>query len=416
MGSSDRAAACVARRPRPEQAQESDALLTGVAAFVLGFLVSLAMFWHRTLAITGSWSVGAVAAIGGAVVAVLGFALGRIALRRELAVARRRRADPDALAVDGQRLRWYELTAIALAHGASRCSACRLAALLEAGFRDAPVFPFPGAVLVGVALALTAYVCSLSAAVLSPSSISLILSVFLVIGALTAMLEATDPHWWRLNLSALGMVRNASAPAFNGTLIVAGVMVTTIARYATAALPVRGVPRPPRTRRRAGRPDPDRGAPRVRRDLPRRPVLPAAQHRRHRHDGRLLGHRARPAVAAAEISRVFVALGWIYVLVIALLGVFFATGYYNLTAVELIAAVLIFSWIIVFLRTASADREHGPRGEDLPARGEERSRGTTRPDPLPEHLDPGRASRSLRAESWAERSATSRCGRRDREW
>jgi len=35
-----------------------------------------------------------------------------------------------------------------------------------------------------------------------------------------------------------------------------------------------------------------------------------------------------------------------------LLGAFFAVGYYNLTAVELIAAVLIFSWIIVFLRTA----------------------------------------------------------------
>ena len=46
-----------------------------------------------------------------------------------------------------------------------------------------------------------------------------------------------------------------------------------------------------------------------------------------------------------------------YVAVIALLGVFFATGYYNLTAVELIAGVPIFSWIIVFLRTASGVAE-----------------------------------------------------------
>ena len=57
-----------------------------------------------------------------------------------------------------------------------------------------------------------------------------------------------------------------------------------------------------------------------------------------------------------RISRVFVVLGWVYVAVIALLGIFFATGYYNLTAVELIAAVLIFSWIILFLRAASVDR------------------------------------------------------------
>ncbi len=54
------------------------------------------------------------------------------------------------------------------------------------------------------------------------------------------------------------------------------------------------------------------------------------------------------------IPHVFVAFGWIYVLVIVLLAAFFAVGYYNLTAVELIAAVLIFSWIIVFLRTAGS--------------------------------------------------------------
>jgi hypothetical membrane protein len=64
----------------------------------------------------------------------------------------------------------------------------------------------------------------------------------------------------------------------------------------------------------------------------------------------------------SSIPRVFVLFGWAYVLVIAMLGVFFAVGYYNLTAVELIAAVLIFSWIIVFLRTAGslsfAPRDH----------------------------------------------------------
>ena len=37
-------------------------------------------------------------------------------------------------------------------------------------------------------------------------------------------------------------------------------------------------------------------------------------------------------------------------LVIVVLAVFFVTGYYNLTAVELVAFLLIFSWLIVFLR------------------------------------------------------------------
>ncbi|WP_336629432.1 MULTISPECIES: DUF998 domain-containing protein [unclassified Microbacterium] len=343
------------------QMRETDALLTGAVALVLGFLVAFVIFWHRTLSITGPWSVGMVAAIGGAAVAVLAFTAGRIGLRMEAAEAPEKQ-DPDAandgFATPGQRLRWYELTAIALAHGAVALLALfGLAALLEAGFRDAPVFPFPGAVLVGVALALTAYVCYLSAAALSPTSISLILAIFLVIGALTAMLEATDPHWWRDNLSALGMASNASSPAFNTTLIVAGVMVTTIARYATAALPV---------------PEPrdERGRTIVRVGLILIGILLACVGIFPVDRFFLLHNTVATGMAVCfavvvvglpwflrRISRVFVALGWIYVLVIALLGVFFATGYYNLTAVELIAAVLIFSWIIVFLRTAGAD--HG---------------------------------------------------------
>ncbi|WP_292884773.1 DUF998 domain-containing protein [Microbacterium sp.] len=226
--------------------------------------------------------------------------------------------------------------------------------------------------LVGVALALTAYVCYLSAAALSPTSISLILAIFLVIGALTAMLEATDPHWWRDNLSALGMASNASSPAFNTTLIVAGVMVTTIARYATAALPV---------------PEPrdERGRTIVRVGLILIGILLACVGIFPVDRFFLLHNTVATGMAVCfavvvvglpwflrRISRVFVALGWIYVLVIALLGVFFATGYYNLTAVELIAAVLIFSWIIVFLRTAGAD--HGAWDQQRAGRAEAAAR------------------------------------------
>lgn len=358
------------------QMRETDALLTGAIAFVLGFLVASVVFWNRTLSITGAWSVGEVAAYGGAAVALLSFLAGRIGLRLEAVEAPEKR-DPDAandgFAAAGQRLRWYELIAIALAHAAVALLAWfGLAALLEAGFRDAPVFPFPGAVLVAVALALTGYVCYLSAIALSPTSISLILAVYLVIGALTAMLEASDPHWWRDNLSALGMSSNASSPAFNGTLIVAGVMVTTIARYATAALPV---------------PEPrdERGRTIVRVGLILIGVLLALVGIFPVDRFFLLHNTVATGMAVCfagvvialpwllrRISRVFVVLGWVYVLVIALLGVFFATGYYNLTAVELIAAVLIFSWIIVFLRTAGAD--HGAWDADRDRHGEAAAR------------------------------------------
>ena len=61
-----------------------------------------------------------------------------------------------------------------------------------------------------------------------------------------------------------------------------------------------------------------------------------------------------------SMPRVFVILGYLYVAVIVVLGVFFAIGYYNLTAVELVAGVLIFSWIILFLRNAGAIRVEAP--------------------------------------------------------
>jgi hypothetical protein len=59
------------------------------------------------------------------------------------------------------------------------------------------------------------------------------------------------------------------------------------------------------------------------------------------------------------MPRVFVLLGYVFVGVIVLLAIFFAVGYYNLTAVELVAGVLIFSWIIVFLRSAGSMQAHG---------------------------------------------------------
>jgi hypothetical protein len=37
-----------------------------------------------------------------------------------------------------------------------------------------------------------------------------------------------------------------------------------------------------------------------------------------------------------------------------LLAVFFFIGYYTLTAVELVAGILVFTWIVLFIRNAAA--------------------------------------------------------------
>ncbi|UYO96221.1 DUF998 domain-containing protein [Microbacterium sp. M28] len=341
---------------------EAVALLVGAGFFIVAFPISFVVFWGRTLDITGPGSIGTYAAIGGAVVAILAVALARIGVRSR---GERLLVRSDGLALPDVRVRWYESAAIALAYAVTALLGWEgIAVLLSDSFTGAPVFAFPGAILVAVAFALTAYICYLSAATLTPMSLSLVLAVFLVVGAFASMLTATDPLWWQDNLSALGMSTNSSAWIFNGTLIVAGIIVTTIGRYATAQLPVET-------------PEQQRGRRFVRIAMALIGVFLACVGIFPVDEFFLLHNTVATGMAVAfaavvialpwllpTIARVFVVLGYVYVAVIALLGVFFATGYYNLTAVELIAAVLIFSWIIVFLRTASVGM---PVADDIAA-------------------------------------------------
>lgn len=344
---------------------EQTALIVGALFLVIGFTIGLPVFWGRELPISGSGSIGAFAAYGGALSAAVAFALGRLAVRPE-------RLAPDAVrdgfSVPGDRLRWYDLAAIAFAHAAiAYLGWLGIAKLLERSFTDAPVFPFPGAVLVAVAFALTAYVSFLSSVALTPMVLSLVLAVFLVVGAFASMLASNDPHWWRDNLSALGMSSNSASLAFNATLVIAGVMVTTISRYATAGLP-------------AADPVDRRGRFIVRGGLILMGIFLACvgifpvDEFFIVHNTVATGMTVVFAVVVVglpwflrTIPRVFVVFGWVYVLVIVLLAAFFAVGYYNLTAVELIAAVLIFSWIIVFLRTAGSVDEQSAAVAEPPA-------------------------------------------------
>ncbi|KQQ68626.1 DUF998 domain-containing protein [Microbacterium sp. Leaf320] len=340
---------------------EATALIVGAVFLLLGFAIGFPVFWGREMAISGAGSIGSFAAYGGAVTAVLAFVLGRLLVRPAEVTPDGTR---DGFSVPGDRLRWYDLAAIAFAHAAiAYLGWLGIAELLERSFTDAPVFPFPGAVLVAVAFALTAYVTFLSAVALTPTVLSLVLAVFLVVGAFAAMLASSDVHWWRDNLSALGMSTNSASLAFNVTLIIAGVMITTISRYATAGLPIDD-------------PADRRGRFIVRGGLILMGIFLACVGIFPVDEFFLVHNTVATGMVVAfavivvglpwflrAIPRVFVVFGWVYVLVIVLLAAFFAVGYYNLTAVELIAAVLIFSWIIVFLRTAGSvgtDRRSDP--------------------------------------------------------
>ena len=54
------------------------------------------------------------------------------------------------------------------------------------------------------------------------------------------------------------------------------------------------------------------------------------------------------------MPKAFIALGWLFLAIILVLAVFFAVGFYTLTAVELVAGILVVAWIILFIRNAAA--------------------------------------------------------------
>ncbi|WP_158863076.1 DUF998 domain-containing protein [Leifsonia sp. AG29] len=336
---------------------EGAAITLGGAALVLGALVSLPFFWGRALPIAGPGSVSQFAALSGSVVALVAYAIGRLWHRNALTPFGGR---PSQEADPGHRrtltaIDVFDTVVIALAHAIiALLGWLVLGAVMAAGFTDATVYSLAGTALAGAAAAVTAYAVFLSATRMDLMRLSTVLGAFAITGLLASMLSAPDPHWWQLHLSALGMSNSISSLTFNLTLIIAGLMMTAIARYATD---LRGVGDPVQRSRVL----------RLRVCLILIGVLLAGvglfplDVSKVLHNVSAVGmlitftfvvfwvRRALPGA-----PRSFLVYGYVSFAVIVVAAVFFVTGYYVLTATELVAGVMVFSWLIVYLRVSGA--------------------------------------------------------------
>ena len=323
-----------------ERSLESLALGAGAVSFVLVAMVALIAFGFEPAPISGPGSAGQFAAIASGVVAFLAVIGGRILAHRQ---GVHRRLTP---------LDYVDVAALAFAHAViALLGWTLLAVILEDAFIGAEVFPLAVLLLSGATAAMTAYLAFYSATHMDLQLLAVVLAAFLVFGVLASMLTASDPNWWKDNLSALGMSSNVSAFAFNITIIVAGFLVTTLARYSTRGIPTTH----------------PKGIARVRLTLIIVGVflgmvgLFPVDRFFALHTGVASGMVAAFGVLVIAlpkwitgISRAFVVLGWLFLAVTLLLAVFFFIGYYTLTAVELVAGILVFTWIVLFIRNAAA--------------------------------------------------------------
>lgn len=332
---------------RSERSLESLALGSATLAFIVVALIALIAFGFEPAPISGPGSIGQFAALASAAVAFAAVLAGRYLLHERGPQGRLRLLDH------------FDIIALAIAHAViALLGWTLLAVILERAFIGAEVFPLAVLLLAGSAAGMTAYIAFYSATHMDLELLAAVLAVFLVLGVLASMLTASDPNWWKDNLSALGMTTNVSALAFNLTLTVAGFLVTTLARYATRGIPTSNPV----------------GIGRVRVCLIVVGVFLAlvgvfpVNLFFAIHTGVASGMVVAYGVLVIGLARwipgmprPFIFLGWLFLAVTLVLAVLFGVGYYTLTAVELVAGILVFTWIVLLIRNAAAVTEDARR-------------------------------------------------------
>ena len=342
---------------------ESRALVVGSAGFLVLGVVAFVLVGREPVPLSGRGSAGDIAALGTAVLGAGAVVAGCVQRGQpgSLQALSSSALSSSALSSSsrGSRIRnSIDIAGLALAH------ACifllgwlALFAIFQQAFIGAVLYPVAAAILVGTTGAISAYTAYLSALSMTAYRLSALLAGFLVTGILTSMLTAENPQWWQENLSALGMSSDISGVAFNFTLIVAGVVVTTLAGYATATLAATAATASARHRVRVL----EGGIVLIGVFLAGVGIFPVDE-RFGLHtlvaSGMVVVFASlivRIRALVPSISATFAALGWVFLAVIVAAAVmWFPVGYYNLTAVELIAASLVFAWLIVLIRNLAA--------------------------------------------------------------
>ncbi|BCW66933.1 hypothetical protein NicSoilB4_16960 [Arthrobacter sp. NicSoilB4] len=328
---------------------ESRALVIGGAGFLLLGVIAFLLVGREPVALSGRGSAGDIAALGTAALGAAAVVIG----------SRQGRGLEATHPPRGGRARnIIDIAALALAHACILLLGwLALFAIFQRAFVGAVLYPLAAAILVGVTGAVSTYIAYLSAVTMNAYRLAALLAVFLVTGVLTSMLTAEDPQWWQENLSALGMSSDVSGVAFNVTLIVAGIVVTTLAGYSTRTLESTADTASERRRARQLQ----GGIVLIGVLLACVGLFPV--------DEQFWLHTAaasgmvvvfgtlivRMRSLVPSIPATFNVLGLVFLAVIAFAVVmYFPFAYYNLTAVELIAASLVFAWLIVLIRNLAA--------------------------------------------------------------
>lgn len=265
--------------------------------------------------------------------------------------------------------------------------------LFQQAFFGLTVDTVAGSTMLAVSAGVAGYFAYTSGARITAATLSVLLAVFMASGMLISMLLAENPLWWHSMFSELGTGQAGvtSFWTFNTTITTSGVILTTLSSFITRDLR--------RWTELLDVRDERNGRPRRRFLRPRPSVVRACL---VASGACMAGIGLFPVNTFEPIHTGFVRV-LALILVVLLLGVplwlpgfpgaFYLLSviavaalagaavlwhplrYYNLTALELGAAGIVFAWLVVFIRNTSAvveaaGMEHAVPGDvpgDLPA-------------------------------------------------
>ncbi|GHD09204.1 hypothetical protein [Zhihengliuella salsuginis] len=351
------------RTPAPALV-ESRALLAGGVAALVALVVGLIGFEGYRPPLAGDRSVAVFAAVTSGTAAGAGFVAGYLQTIR---------GTHSWLSARPLARQILDGAALVVVHASiAVMSSLVVFRIFQDAFFGLTVDSYAGGVMLAIAAGIAAYAAYDSGSRINASALALLLAVFMASGMLVSMLAAENPLWWHIMFSELGTgtAGLTSFWTFNTTITTSGIILTTLAAFVTRDL----------TRWAAARDRQDEAAGRAR----RRFLRPRARVVRWCLIGIgmcMVGIGLVSLHVSEPVHTFFVRL-LAAILLVLLLGIplwapgyprafyvftyvstvllggaaylWFPLRYYNLTALELAAAGIVFSWLVVFIRNTTA--------------------------------------------------------------
>lgn len=224
----DQRAASAHSAPEPGARGESRAIWISIGFATLAVVVGLIAFSGRLTPLSADYSVGTVAAwttgVAAGVSAMFGLIVATGPQQGNLGWMRRRFWG------------WWIIDFIGLiiTHGAiATLAVLSTFRLFQQAFQGLVVDAIAATVMLCVVSAAAAYFGFSSASRISTTSISTLLALFMAAGVLASMLLAENPYWWHMFFSELGTGQAGvlSFWTFNTTLTVSGIVLITLANF-----------------------------------------------------------------------------------------------------------------------------------------------------------------------------------------